>query len=260
MSYAYDPERWEHRLEIPLLGSTIREILDDLSLAETRSKLAPLAGRDILCGLAYLHEKGVAHRDVKPSNILLGFDGHFKLIDLGTAYVDHRRNRGSPSECIDAIELAGDGTSCDGTEAEDDLNCQVGTGYVCAVIVALHPADMLRPYRAPELLFTPERYDPMAIDLWAAGCVLAEFFLPPQEDSASSSPDSRGESPPDSYDPLEDSTPSPPLPVMNKRRTLFVDTFGEIGLAASIFRLLGTPSHISWPVSTGPVPLRCYLT
>ncbi|EIW72037.1 hypothetical protein TREMEDRAFT_24220, partial [Tremella mesenterica DSM 1558] len=31
-------------------------------------------------------------------------------------------------------------------------------------------------YRAPELLFGDKTYDPQAIDIWAAGCTLAEFF------------------------------------------------------------------------------------
>lgn len=35
--------------------------------------------------LQYCHEKGVYHRDIKPENLLLGSDGHLKLIDFGIA-------------------------------------------------------------------------------------------------------------------------------------------------------------------------------
>ena len=43
----------------------------------------------VLRGVIHLHEKGIAHRDLKPDNILLGFDEDgemiVKIIDLGFA-------------------------------------------------------------------------------------------------------------------------------------------------------------------------------
>ena len=38
--------------------------------------------RGVLEGLAYLHERGVVHRDVKPENILVERNGHARLVDF----------------------------------------------------------------------------------------------------------------------------------------------------------------------------------
>jgi len=105
-----------------------------------------------------------------------------------------------------------------------------------------------RPYRAPELLFGPRTYDALATDLWAAGCVIAEMFhmgtpSPPYSDV--DHVEERGE---EDDDPLET-----PVDSTEIRATLFDSTFGNLGLAASIFRLRGSPNRHTWPV--GPLPL-----
>lgn len=47
---------------------------------------------ELCLAIKYLHEKGVIHRDIKPENILISFDGHVKLCDLGwSTYCDGPR-------------------------------------------------------------------------------------------------------------------------------------------------------------------------
>ncbi|XP_072983017.1 mitogen-activated protein kinase kinase kinase 18-like [Typha latifolia] len=38
---------------------------------------------EILCGLAYIHENGVVHCDIKGENVLIGSEGHAKIADFG---------------------------------------------------------------------------------------------------------------------------------------------------------------------------------
>jgi serine/threonine protein kinase len=39
--------------------------------------------RDMLAGVGYLHERGIIHTDLKPDNLLLGYDNRVKLCDFG---------------------------------------------------------------------------------------------------------------------------------------------------------------------------------
>nr|XP_025043322.1 eIF-2-alpha kinase GCN2 isoform X3 [Pelodiscus sinensis] len=66
--------------------STLRDTIDQ-GLYEDTSRLWRLF-REILDGLAYIHEKGMIHRDLKPVNIFLDFDDHVKIGDFGLA-TDH---------------------------------------------------------------------------------------------------------------------------------------------------------------------------
>lgn len=47
----------------------------------------------MLAALAYLHERGILHRDMKGSNILLNASGELKLADFGLARLYNRRKK-----------------------------------------------------------------------------------------------------------------------------------------------------------------------
>jgi serine/threonine protein kinase len=82
-------------------GETVRHVLE--AATKRRTELSLDLGLSITCaaaaGLHHAHERrdldgtplGIVHRDVSPSNVILGFDGSVKLIDFGIAKA-HMRN------------------------------------------------------------------------------------------------------------------------------------------------------------------------
>lgn len=90
---------------------------------------------EVALGLAAAHERGLIHRDVKPSNIMVTPHGHAKVLDLGLAYMS--------GEEVEDVEVVG------------------GKGYVVGSI----------DYMAPEQTRDATAIDARA-DIYALGCCL----------------------------------------------------------------------------------------
>lgn len=172
-----------------------------------------------LLAIAHMHDQGIAHRDINPRNIMIDWDGTLKIIDFGLAWT------GGDQDKEGKVWY----------ETKEEMICDVGTGYVHLSISML----MYRRWRAPELLFSPSTYDAFALDLWGIGVVITDMFRRTPLQNADSDSEDEDE------DPLEEEVIRPPI-----RTTLFDDGFGDIGLAGSIFRVLGTPTAETWPVSS----------
>jgi len=63
-----------------LPAGTLRERMEGIGVAEVLE-----IARDVAAGLAYAHENGFVHRDVKPGNIMFRADGTAVLADFGIA-------------------------------------------------------------------------------------------------------------------------------------------------------------------------------
>ncbi|KAK9375650.1 kinase-like domain-containing protein [Lipomyces chichibuensis] len=128
---------------------------DVVSDSATRATIV----RDITSAIAFIHNQGLIHRDIKPQNILLASkSGPAFLSDFGTAWVP-----ATTSLSYVSLDSQGEDSYLKGLQTGiEPVNAKVtdvGTG----------------PYRAPELLFGYTAYTE-SIDLWSWGCVIAELW------------------------------------------------------------------------------------
>jgi hypothetical protein len=74
----------------------VMELVDGEPLSTVVWREGPLAfertvriGSDVAEALAFAHDRGIVHRDVKPGNVMVGPTGHVKVLDFGIARAMH---------------------------------------------------------------------------------------------------------------------------------------------------------------------------
>ena len=102
--------------------------------------------------LKFMHEHKYVHRDIKSSNILLDSYFRLKLADFGLA-------RSLEPPLLDQMESSASSVSSSYSNTQQDLTNKVITLW----------------YRPPEILLGTVRYG-CAVDVWSAGCILAELM------------------------------------------------------------------------------------
>jgi formylglycine-generating enzyme required for sulfatase activity len=148
---------------VPFLAMELIDGIDLSRLVRRRGPLRPAeaceAIRQAALALAHAHDRGLIHRDVKPSNLLLTSDGKVMLLDLGLALA-----AGDPVEPLGGAR--GEAPTEVGHVTLTETGMAVGT----------------RDYMAPEQATAPHAVDARA-DVYGLGATL-HFLLtgrPPRD-------------------------------------------------------------------------------
>ena len=115
---------------------------------------------ETLLAVYYLHSINIIHHDIKPENILISKDGHFKLSDFGLSKeINEKGGKENWDKINKSLSCSNSSFIDSDNEGEHDENKIEGTLF----------------YMAPEL-FTGDYPIGKSIDYWAIGIVIFELF------------------------------------------------------------------------------------
>lgn len=138
---------------------------------------------NLIIGLKYLKSAGVLHRDIKPENILLYENCDVKICDFGLARAAteiscplslHKIKRRAIMETKKKESKVATKVKKSIKEDNPANNLKIKAVKKKPTKRKLSDHVVTRWYRAPEIILMQKDYG-YAIDMWSAGCVLAEL-------------------------------------------------------------------------------------
>ncbi|KAL9112724.1 MAG: hypothetical protein Q9227_003027 [Pyrenula ochraceoflavens] len=153
--------RWNHVMEFCTHGELFSLVQRKYLKIEDKNCFF----KQLLRGVGFLHEHGIAHRDIKLENLLLSDEGYVKITDFGVSEVfsgEHPGIKASGGEC---------GRNMNGLRKSKP--------GICGSL----------PYIAPEVLEKNGDYDPRALDVWSCAIVFLVMYWTGQPWSSASRSD-----------------------------------------------------------------------
>ncbi|KAI1276381.1 kinase-like domain-containing protein [Xylaria sp. FL0933] len=148
-----DHGRWNHVMEYCSEGDLFSLVSKKYLREEGRDVDRVCLFKQLCQGINYLHNNGIAHRDIKLENLLITKDSKLKITDFGVSEVFSGIHPG----------LRESGGQCGVAMGEVRL-CKPG---ICGSL----------PYIAPEVLSKKEEYDPRPLDVWSSAIVMVYLIF-----------------------------------------------------------------------------------